>query len=204
MVPIHDTDVAEERWAQSEWDHYELWEKVESRLLRRRRLWIAGTVAVFLGLSAIPIVRDQWPRWAALSASRRLAQEINSLKREANVDRSAFRITYAPKAGQLSFAVERLETCADAFKTPERYVTVSSAANAAGLILLESKQGEGLGVPGLVSSFCYDPLKGSVATLAEEAAVGLGIVTAKDLPSLRADRVSVLLVSGPSAELGWD
>ena len=50
MVPIHDTDVAEERWSQAEWENYELWEKVELKLKRKKQLWILATFLVFLAL----------------------------------------------------------------------------------------------------------------------------------------------------------
>lgn len=48
MVPIYDSDVAEERWSKAEWRNYELWEKLEQRQIRKKRLWIMATILVFL------------------------------------------------------------------------------------------------------------------------------------------------------------
>src|SRR5262245_34313847 len=102
MVPIHDTDVASERWSKAEWEHYELWEKIEQRYRRRRRLWILGTVAVFVALSSIPVIMDRWPHWASVTASRKLASEINALKRDASIEHQAFRLRFEGK-GALSY-----------------------------------------------------------------------------------------------------
>jgi hypothetical protein len=80
MVPIHDTDLAQERWSQTEWEHYELWEKLEAKFRRRKAVWIGAAVLLFFVLSSVPILIEHWPKWIALGANRKLSEEINRLK----------------------------------------------------------------------------------------------------------------------------
>src|SRR6185437_11560801 len=94
MVPIHDSDVGEQRWSKSEWENYELWEKVELRLKRQKRLWVFATIVIFLGLSAVPIVIERWPKWSSRSMAVTLAREINRMKRDSSIGRSAFRLRF--------------------------------------------------------------------------------------------------------------
>src|SRR5437868_6887859 len=110
MVPVHDTDIAAERWSKAEWQHYELWEKIEIRLRRRKWLWITATVSVFMGLSSIPIVLDRSPKWLTLRLSRKLAQEINWMKREAGIEQRAFRLRFV-SGTTLSYVVETSAHC---------------------------------------------------------------------------------------------
>ena len=201
MVPIHDTDLAEERWSKAEWSNYELWEKIEVRLRRMRRLWIAATIVVFLMLSSVPIVMDRAPKWRALRFSRKLAQEINWLKREAGTEQRPYRIQFK-KDGSLDYAIEKLQKCGD----PSGVSVKNSSLNAGagGFVLLSAVRGSELGIPGLVDSFCYDPLQGSDATTKGEGLVGFGILPVNDLTAQRTDRLSVLLLRGQSAEISFD
>jgi hypothetical protein len=67
-------------------------------------------------------------------------------------------------------------------------------------VVLSSDQGVGLGVPGLLREICYDPTQGSVL----EENNGFGVISVKDLTEKRLDRLTILLVSGPSAEISFD
>ena len=62
------------------------------------------------------------------------------------------------------------------------------------------------GVAGLGSSFCYDYLAGSEAVLGGKRLAGFAIAPVKDLAlePVRKDRVSVLLLAGPSAEISFE
>src|SRR5579885_1751897 len=110
MAPIHETDLAAERWSKAEWSHYELWEKLELKLRRRKLIWISGTIVVFLALSSVPIIIDRAPKWTAMSISRRLAQVINGMKSEASLKHQPYRIRFAPD-GSLAYQVERVPSC---------------------------------------------------------------------------------------------
>lgn len=202
MVPIYDSDVAEERWSRSEWGHYELWEKVEQRARRHNRLWIACTVVVFLALSSVPILMDRSSKWATLSSVRRLGQEINHMKREAAIEHAAYRIRFAGN-GSLEYRIERVESCSD----PESSGTLLGKhvlIPGSGYVLLSPDHGESLGIPGLLEEFCYDPLRGSMANREGDTVSGFGVIPAADLGSGRLDRMSLLVLGGPSAEVSFE
>lgn len=215
MVPIHDTDLAEERWSQSEWDNYELWEKIEYRLKRRKKLWVFATFILFIALSAVPIVLDRWPKWKTRAFARKLAQEINHIKNDAITQRAAFRLRFAGE-GKLSYAVEKLESCSSQHGEIVRSGTLSSSAALTTDVVPESKEsnrgytwlsesaGTELQVPGLVQEFCYDYLLGSSATQQDGVIIGFGIISVKDLTEKRLDRLSLLILSGTSAEISFD
>jgi hypothetical protein len=203
MAPIYDTDVAKQRWEQGEWDHYELWEKVEHRLRRYRRIWIGSTVAVFIALSSVPIIMDRSWKWASLGASRHLAQEINRLKKEAGIDHAAYRIRFKGD-GSLAYQIEKANSCSDPHTTVVRSGSLVPEEKLAGFTLLNHAHGQGASLPGLVEDLCYDYLSGSDTVLRGDAVAGFGIVPAKDLAEQRMDRLAILLVNGPSAEISFE
>lgn len=200
MAPIHDTDIAEERWSKAEWESYELWEKIEVRLKRRKLLIIAAAVAVFLMLSSIPIVMDQLPRWRAVTISRRLAQQINRLKREAGMDHQSYRITLNP---DLTFVISRAARCVDASGWSEVRTGTLVPTGPAGYQLLNAAQGEELGIPGLAQQLCYDHLSGTQLP-ADGGIVGFATGFENDIRDRRLDRISILLVKGISGEMNLD
>jgi hypothetical protein len=205
MVPIYESDVADERWSKSEWNHYELWEKVEQRIRRHNRLWIVATALVFLGLSSVPIIMDRSPKWTTLAGLRNLGQEVNDLKREAGLRNKAYRIRFSGE-GSLSYVVERTEHCTDAPSraTVEKRGSLVPEGKLAKYVLLTRARGESLKVPGLLEEFCYDPLNGSAPFVAGESVSGFGVIPAADLASGRMDRMSVLVVSGASGEVAFE
>ncbi len=204
MVPIHDTDIAEERWSKAEWSHYELWEKVEKRLRKNKRRWIAATVLLFLGLSSIPIIKERSPKWRGLSAARKLADEINWIKREAGIQKTAFRLRLSPSE-TLSYTIEKTPNCADVgteVKTAS-LVDEKQASKGQKFFFLSPDQGSELDIPGLINQFCYDPLLGHVAAEGDKL-LAIGVINANDLTEKRLDRVTLLLLNGPSAEISLD
>lgn len=209
MAPIYDSDVAEKRWSQAEWTQFEFWEKVEHRLRRNKRFWVISTGLAFFAISSIPVVIDQRPRWVSVATARNLAQEINQLKRSASLEHLAFRIRFTG-VGSLDYVVERSESCQSSGGSQVRLgslLTKTSSfltGSAGSFVLLSSEMGEKAGIPGLVTEFCYDPLQGSAPFLSGKSQVGFGIAPADDLASERLDRLSVLLISGSSAELLFD
>lgn len=207
MVPIHDSDVAEERWSRAEWENYELWEKVGVRLKRQKQLWILATVIVFMILSSVPVIMEYWPKWMCRSTSRHLAQLMNRLKHQAIVAQSAHRIRFDAD-GSLNYLVEVLPNC----KAPQGFpirrgildFTPPFETNNEAYLLLSSEQGEAFNIPGLKREYCYDPLQGSGPASAGEVASGFGVIPAKDLEDKRTDRLSILLVTGQEGDLSFD
>jgi len=204
MVPIHDTDVAEERWAKASWENYELWEKVEVRARKQKRLWIGATVIVFLVLSAMPVMVDKWPRWRTLSGTRQLAQEINRIRREASIDHAAYRLRFA-EDGSLTYQVEKSTSCSVPHHEVVRTGALLTEATREAFRVLDTDEGQKIQIPGLVREICYDYLAGSSAVLHGNGVAGFAIAPVKDLTETgRIDRVSVLLLSGASAEISFD
>jgi hypothetical protein len=208
MVPIHDTDLAQERWSQTEWRHYELWEQVEVKLRHRKMMWIGATVLVFLVLSSIPILMDRWSKWVTLGANRKLAQQISQMKASVGMSRenehAAFRLRFSPDH-RLTYTIERLNSCANPFSG----VVVSSGDLVRGsymdqYVLLTPQQGQDLSIPGLVESICIDSLTGAEETPKEDSIAAFGVISVKDLADKRTDRVSTLIFKGPSAELSFE
>ncbi len=193
MAPVHDTDLAEKRWNEAEWEHYELWEKIEQRFRRRKRFWISGTAILFLLISAVPIVRDRSAKWATLTQARRLSEQVNHIKLEASRARAPYRIRF--ESG-VDFKIERLATCADS----QGALVRSGSLGSFGAIVLSASQGEELAVPGLTHQFCFDPLSGSEAARGLAPVLGFGLISAADFAEKRTDRLSILILRGPSAE----
>lgn len=204
MVPLHETDLAEERWSKVEWENYELWEKVELRLKRQRRLWILFTLLLFLVFSSIPIVMDRWPKWRTRAIARKLAQELNNLKREAGTRHAAHRLRFISEE-KLDFIVEKVDSCdskSAEFAWSGSLRDEKDSENQ--YYWLSPEKGQSLGIPGLMKQFCYDPLVGYELGKNEGEFTGFGFIAAKDLTENRQDRISILLLSGQSAEISFD
>jgi hypothetical protein len=203
MAPIYDSDLAEERFSKNEWNQYELWEKVEVRLRWRKRLWIAAACVGYLCLSSIPVVMDRMPRWKALTATRHLAEQINRIKLEAASSHSAYRIRFKGD-GQLSYVVERTPSCSAGTSEVVRSGELMHETEAGQYVLVGPSQGNDLGIGGFFESFCYDYLSGSDVVLRGENLAGFGVMPVNDLTSKRTDRLAVLVVTGPSAEITFE
>ncbi len=204
MVPIHDTDVAAERWAQEEWENYELWEKVEVRLRRQKRLWVLATSVIFVILSALPIVVDRWPKWSTRVVLRHVIRQMSQMKREAGVQRAALRMRFLDPI-RLTYQVEKIPNCQ--FHGVGEVVASGNFAllsRSEQYLFVDPKTGESLGIPGLQGEFCYDHLAGFAAASEGKEVVGFAVIPALDLAEKRLDRMSVLLLSGPSAEVSMD
>jgi hypothetical protein len=207
VVPIHPTDLAENRWKSAEWEHYELWEKLEKRVQRKRRIWIAATLVVFLAISAIPVVKDRWLKWSALKVARLLSQQINQMKRDAMVARTPHRLILVDDLG---VRIEPVADCAGIASLSANSAAVPTVSvrqvdfGFSELKWLEPADGERWGVPGLVREYCFDPLKGGGSAAKGLPVIGLGVAPKADLTEGRSDRMAVIFVSGPSAEVAYE
>lgn len=201
MCPIHETDNAEERWSQAEWEHYELWEKIEARGRRVRRLWIGAAVLVFLLLSAVPVVRDRGIQWKALRATRELGQQINSLKSEAGRREQAFRIRPLA-APPLTVSVEWGPSCDSSQFTPAPdFMLLERDPARDRLGWVAASRGRELGIPGLLDEFCYEPVHGGRETAKPQALAGFMVAPVSELTP---ERQASVLIRGPSAEISFE
>lgn len=201
MAPVHDTDLAEERWARAEWARYELWEKTEQRARKQRKLWIAGACLVFLVLSAFPIVIENRPKWIAQKMIRKLAHEIEILKRDSALLHGIYRIQFEG-GGSLRYHIEKVKTCTGPVTSILREGSLAeSTEQESRFVLMNAQQAASLGIDSIVESFCYDSIRGAkydVRTL------GFGVAIANDLTQSRLDRMSILLIETPIARISLD
>jgi hypothetical protein len=212
MVPIHESDVAENRWKDDEWRQFELWERIELRLRRKRTSIILAVLFIFVSILAAPVIADRLPKWFALNAMRVLAVRANQMKVDAAALGVPLRLRIENSAEGPQYVIERVDGCGSnhgfsngiveakparvwgggpLFENPER---------AADFVIFEPKVATALGLERVTTDVCYDPL----GTDAANGIQALGIMTAKDLAEKRLDRVAFLNFSGLFAEIGFD
>lgn len=165
MAPLFDTDLASERWSKDEWRTTELWEKIRLKERRRRNLWISGTAAVVIVLSAIPVTWNRSPKWDTLAAARFLASEIQSLKREAAISHTALRIRFE-SITPMGYVVEKVSNCGSKESTRPQVLRAGSllpASKAASYSILSPETGRAIGLERITSNYCYDPLAAPAA-----------------------------------------
>ncbi len=203
MAPIYDSDLAHERYKQSEWKSYELWEDVEHRLWKRKRLWIVLTIFIFILLSSVPILMEHYPKWKTFDAVRILAQEINRIKTQAAIEHGSFLLKFTKGTG-LSYQIERVTDCKDHQGQVWRSGTLvpDSQDPLNSIVLLSPEKGEEMDIPGLIESFCFSPFMGFLG--GEEQTRAIVLIPVKDLAVKRLDRYSILFLSGASAEISFD
>lgn len=204
MVPIHDSDIAEERWSQAEWENYELWEKVELRVKRQKRLWIIATAGVVLILSALPTVFQRWEKWTTRSLARELAEKINRMKTFASLEHTPFRLKIILGKDGLEYSIEKLKDCAETRGQVIEASHLHSLGSQSAYTWLTPEKGSSLGVPELATEFCYDPFQGGDYPKNPSQIVGFGILPVKDLSNDRLDNLSIVLLTGPSGEVTFE
>lgn len=204
MVPIHESDVAENRWKDDEWRQFELWERIELRL-RRKRTWIVLAVAFgFVAILAAPVIEDRLPKWRALNAMRALAVRANQMKVDAAALGVPLRIRIEDSAEGPQYVIERVDRCVGA-EPKSAHVwgggpIFENRERAADFVVFDPRVATAFGLERVTTMVCYDPL----GTEAAAGVQALGILTAKDLTEKRLDRVSFLNFSGLFAEIDFD
>ena len=204
MVPVFETDLKDRENPSVDWKHYELWEKIEQRRRKAKRLWILATLFVSLCLLSVPTVIENRPKWRARALSRALALRIVRMKTDASNRRLPQQIVFS-QDGSLSYKVETVQRCGgELLNSIEGYPETLGGASSDEFRLLNSEQGIALGIPGLVASFCYDPVEEAPGLKQDESVLGFGFITVKDLSDQRSDRVSIVLLRGKSAEISFN
>ncbi len=203
MVPVHESDVAENRWKDSEWSAYELWEKVEVKLRNRRKWIIALTVLIFLILSSIPLIQDRKEKWEGLSVMRKLAIGINETKVAASRLDHPLRMVLAQNEEGVFFRVFKVSDC-QSVGEEIRQRRILDREESKEFKILDPQLGERLGIPGIVQQFCYHPIDGNFMLPASLPTQAFGIVPVKDLTDIRTDRISFVYLAGNSAEISFD
>ncbi len=214
MVPIHDTDLAEKRWSDSEWRQFELWDKIEVRLRRRRRRWSILAGALFLLLASVPTVVQRWPKWASLHAARRIAEEINAAPNPPLLHARAFRLVFERDEG-MAFSVYEAPSCespSDAWRLVRQGRLLTSGLGrlvSKRLRVLDNGSGVDLGIPGLTRDYCASggaPFgEGVVAPERSEHSVrGIAVIQDRDQSEKNISRISVVSLTGPQDEVDFE
>lgn len=208
MVPIHESDVAENRWKDADWREFELWERIESRLKRKKSWTIAVVCLVFITILAVPIYRDRLPKWTALSVMRSLAVQANQMKVDAATLGTAQQLRIEDSERGPLFIIESVSSCflnasalGAAPKELKRGFLFSDPVLGARYRVLGSKNSAALGLERVTQTICYDPVHAASLNLQTQA---LGILTVKDLTESRLDRIVFLNFSGLFAEIAFD
>ena len=189
-MPIHESDQAENRWNQAEWNTYELWEKLEIKQRRKRR-WILGSACVvFLMISAVPVVREWTPRWQTLRAARLMAQELGMIKLEAVQLQSSIRIR---RTGDQSWAVESAPDCSSPSFTPIR--TAELRVPEVRWLSTEEASRSSLNTQ---DSYCFSPFARESEATTEAPRAHFAFASNQDAPLVRTDRIAVVSISS------WD
>lgn len=205
MVPVHESDVAENRWNESEWRQFELWERIELRLRRKRTWTILGVVVVFIAILSISIFQDRMPKWRALKATRMLAVRANQMKVDAASLGVPLRLRIENSDGGPLFIIEKVLSCVHSAEgTPQEW--------GRGTVFLRPEVGSRytaltpeiareVGLERVSQSLCYDPTPKEELN---ELTQAVGILSVRDLADRRLDRASFLNFSGQFAEIDFD
>jgi hypothetical protein len=204
MVPIHESDVAENRWKDDEWRQFELWERIELRL-RRKRIWIVLAVAfVFVSILAAPVIEDRLPKWRALNAMRTLAVRANQMKVDAAALGVPLRLRIEDSSDGPNYVIEQVDRCEGAANAQVwgggRVFEPGDVVPAKDFVVFSPGEATTFGLERVTTAVCYDPL----GIGAIDRVQAIGILTAKDLAAKRLDRVAFLNFSGLFAEIDFD
>jgi hypothetical protein len=84
LLRLIESDVAENRWKESEWNSYELWEVVELRERRRKAWMVSLSIALGLFVLAFPIYAEKTPKREGLRYARLLADRLLDIRKDAS------------------------------------------------------------------------------------------------------------------------
>jgi hypothetical protein len=202
MVPIHESDVAENRWKDDEWRQFELWERIEYRLRQKRTRIILGVALVFISILAAPIIEDRLPKWRALNAVRGLAVHANEMKVDAASLGVPLRLRVENSLEGPQYVIERVERC-DAPAGAQVWgggFVFNKAEYGKAFVVFQPADATSLGLERITTALCFDPL----GTEGVEQTQAIGILSAKDLTDRRLDRATFLNFSGLFARIDFD
>lgn len=207
MDPLYQSDLApsseNERWAKAEWRSFELWERIEARLIRRKRIIIASTVFLFLLLSSVPVVQDRLPAWRARMVVRDLAREISRVQVLAGISHSAIRLKFVDRK-KMAFQVTGHSDCS---KSDGFFIRSGVLKSHSELQILSRDQESRFDLANLIEDFCFHSRDGASFSQFKDSSVqamGVAVLPASDVDAARSDRISLLVLSGSSAEISYE
>lgn len=204
MAPIHESDVEENRFKSNEWNHYELWEKVEVRLKRRKWLWVSLVLVLFIALSAIPIFTDRKIKWVQVAGLRRFSEVVGELKVRVGREKRPERLRFV-EGGKPQYVIERVESCDH--ESPGEVIQsgeMDLRGRESEIRVMSEGDSARFGIPGISNSICYDPIQGMRYESNSKEVKAIALVPKTDYESTRTDRIAILLFSGPNAEMSFE
>lgn len=203
MAPIHESDIEENRFKSNEWNHYELWEKVEVRLKRRKWLWVSLVIVLFVALSAIPILGDRKIKWVEIVGLRKLSEVIGEMKVRAGQEKVAERLRFID-GGVPQYVIERVENCDQSKGEAIQSGSIFTETREREIRVLSDGDSGRFGVPGVSSSICYDPIQGMRYESNSKEVKAIGLIPQIDYEASRTDRIAILLFSGANGEMSFE
>jgi hypothetical protein len=179
---------------EEEWRNYELHEKVRIREQRKRFWTITLAVSIFLGLCAVPVVRERLPKWRGLDAARVISLAVETMKTRAIREKKPLRMRFT---GEGTYRVEVLNDCKD--ETPVRTDVEAAWPDREGTLrILARADLEKFSIGQGIESVCFDPVFGLSGAESRQVLV---VVPVKDLSEDRLDRASYIVLEGESAKI---
>ena len=197
MAPVHDTDVAQNRWEEAQWRNFELWEKLEQKEARKKKIWVVSTILLFLCLSAVPVILDRTPKWESRKSARELADHLVELKALAATTHYSYRFRIID-ADSLEFQIEKLLSCRQGSGTVVRKGKL--AASSSRVALVDQSRAALLNLNDSISDFS----QGSFSHSNVGNRRAFVFIPAKDLTERRDDRISVVSISGQDARITFN
>jgi len=171
------------------------------------------TSVLFLILASVPTVMVRWPKWASLHAARRIAQQVNLMRRDAIIEESSYRLTLETDIG-LKYQVARAGNCdapAEAWQVTREGRLMTSRLGrllADRLRVLDPEAGTTLGVPGLKTQVCVhgsglleSPGSGVVQS---GPLAGIAVIHEGDRLTGNIERISVVSLTSPENEVDFE
>ena len=113
MAPLHDSDLPENRWKDSEWKHFVLWEKLELQIRKRKRWIVALVLLAGLAILSVPTLQDRYPKWHGVTLVRRFAVEVHRLELESARIRKPVLIQLIKENDAILILAEAVSSCSD-------------------------------------------------------------------------------------------
>lgn len=204
MAPLHESDVAENRWKESEWRNFVLWEKLEVRF-KRKKNWILA-IFLFLSLSilAVPTVRDRYPKWLGEGIARKIAETVLEVRLESSIRHSAVMIQLEKRGDEIWVKAETLRDCRSTIgRELLKEWNVAQARSGRRFAVLTQEQGVQVAIPQVTTEICYDPEKGFHSRGDGLETSVFAIAPVKDLATERLDRWSVVRIGTHSGEVSF-
>jgi hypothetical protein len=191
----------DDRWADEEWNSFELYEKQRVRDRRKWALILTSALLVFLSLCAIPVVKERSLKWRSLRIARDLAVEVEKIKTLAIKNKKAARLVFSQNPESMNtVTIEVIDHCEDTVDDKNRKVIATKVwtPNPGEFTVLTREDAKNLDLSLVDPTVCFDSVIGLIHAYQKQV---VGIVPTADLLEKRLDRASYVIIEGESAKV---